>query len=318
MKKNLFYIIIASLLLISCEESFSPVGEFSQEFSINCILNSDSTNHVAVIKSTYPITDDSLVTDVSGAVITITGPRDEYTFEEMMGESGEYPSIIYSLSDWAPRWQVDYEFKAELESGEVFTSTMRLKDSLLFNHRFSDTFYPDDEKDQDVVTAVWKPMAQDVLAERRAFIEYYREIDGELVKFLQPVPVSGVEIDGQQEYVYSNISNASTFSFPSSNIDVAMNALWDGSEPKIKTYIGRLLYSVKIFDWQLASYMLTSSNVDGDFSASQHINAYSSFEGAYGVVGFTVHDNLPCGFDLEYVYSFGYSSVYRDWFSIPE
>jgi hypothetical protein len=317
MKAKLIYIIITALLIISCEENFSPVGEFNQEYSINCIINSDSSNHVAVIKSSYPVTNDSMVTDVSGAIITITGPRDVYTFEENYSAGSGYPSVIYSLENWKPRWEQEYIFKAELATGEVFTSTILLKDTLKFNTYYSDTVFPPQDEKKDAVTAIWRRMSPEVLAERKAYISYYREENNELVEYLQPVPIRLVEVNGKEEPVYTDFSNASTFSFPMKAVDMAMSEIWDGESPRNSYYIGWLYYYVTIFDKQLASYMLTSTNVDGDFSASQHLNVYSSFEDAYGVVGFKISGKLPCIFEPEYVYSFGYVTVYYDWFDVP-
>ena len=235
-------------------------------------------------------------------------------FDEKQTEGTQYPSVLYSLENWDPRWQEEYEFSAELESGEVFTSTITLKDSLIFNHYYSDTYYPPLDEKVDVVKAVWKRISPDVLAERKAYIQYFREENEELVEYHQPVPVRLVEINGKEEAVYSSFSNASSFSFPMESVDMAMREIWDGASDKKSYYIGRMFYSVKIFDKDLASFMLTSTNVDGDFSASQHLNVYSSFENAYGVVGFTIAGTLPCGFEPDYIYSFGYVSVFYDWF----
>jgi hypothetical protein len=46
-------IIIITVLLISCEEAFSPQGEFDDQYILNCIIKSDTSFQTTTILRSY-------------------------------------------------------------------------------------------------------------------------------------------------------------------------------------------------------------------------------------------------------------------------
>lgn len=108
-------ILLKSLLLItifliqSCDDSFSPKGEFEEGYTLYCILDGNTSNQQAYLfKNFYPEGFDAESYDedrtVAGAAVTIRDGGSSFTFSDTSEfiESLGYAVNYYSLNDYIP------------------------------------------------------------------------------------------------------------------------------------------------------------------------------------------------------------------------
>jgi hypothetical protein len=307
---KLLFILPVLLFFAACEENFSPEGEYSDHYSVNLLLDTDSLSHIAVIKKSYEDEGDNMSVDVTGAQIYIYDGVEQLNFVEI--ENPGFPSngfarYYYRIDNWSPEFRKNYLVSVQLQNGPKLTSDISVFKRFSFVSFGSDKLVPPADPDQQIININWEEYPREIYFESKLFIIYYLQLEGQWTMFKHQVPISFVESGDTSVPFYYSFSNKNFYITRMSAIDRSMEELSGDDPDKSKYLIHDMSLEVTIFDEALSAYLITTSNKPDEFSLSQYETNYSNVRGGYGIVGVHKTTDWRIKFDSDYIRSFGYS-----------
>ncbi len=308
--KKLLMILSAVIFFSACEENFSPTGEYSEQYSVNLLMDTDSLSHIAVIKKSYEDEGVNMSVDVAGAQIFIYDGDERVNFVEI--ENPGFPSngfarYYYRIDDWFPEFRKNYSVSVELQNGLELTSDITVFRRFSYVSSGSDRLIPPADPDQQIININWEEYPKEIFFESKLFIIYYLMLDGQWTMFKHQVPISYVESGDTVVPFYYSFSNKNFYITQMSAIDRSMEELSGNDPDKSKYLVHDMSLEVTIFDEALSAYLITTSNKPDEFSISQYETNYTNVSGGYGIVGVHKTTDWKIKFDSDYIRSFGYS-----------
>jgi len=311
MKNVLVKILFTLILLTACEENFSPYGDYVDQYSINILVDVDSSSHIAVIKKSYEEDGINNIVDVSGAQIHIFYDGSEsLNFVEI--ENPDYPAndfakYYYRIDNWSPEFRTEYTISARLQNGLLLTSDITVFKRFSFVSSGSDKVVPPANPNQQIININWDEYTKETFFESKLFIIYYLQIGGKWTMFKKQVPISYIESGDTSVPFYFSFSNKNFYITQISAIDRSMEELSGDDPDKSKYLVHKMSLEVTVFDEDLSAYLITTTSKPDEFSISQYETNFSNVTGGYGIVGTYKTTDWKINLESEYIRSFGYS-----------
>jgi hypothetical protein len=299
----------ALLFFAACEENFSPKGEYTDHYSVNLLMDTDSLSHIAVIKNSYEDEGANMQADVTGAQIFIYDGEERVNFIEVDNPdfpSNGYARYYYRIDDWFPEFRKSYSISVELQNGLELSSDVTVFRRFSYVSSGSDRLVPPADPDRQIININWEEYPKEIFFESKLFIVYYLMLDGQWTMFKHQVPISYVESGDTLVPFYYSFSNKNFYITQMSAIDRSMQELSGDDPDKSKYLVHDMSLEVTIFDEALSAYLITTSNKPDEFSISQYETNYSNVRGGYGIIGVHKTTDWKIKFDSDYIRSFGY------------
>jgi len=313
MKKVFFIItmIAASLLINSCEDSFSPKGDYKDQYILYCIINIDSTKQTATLLKSYDVegfnpyfnTESSFV---SGADILIR-QKDQVFFMKdtsaIFEDVSRYRSPIdfYYLDNFSSSINDSIEIIATLPSGKKLYGITKAPEKVEFDGT-SDRILPPEEK--DLFTFLWNSPTSNTWFLPK--LQFYYKIHGTTKSKI--IPITYKFENGTWGPVYPVISDNNFVNFTVAALDSVFKEISEGDPNKSDYEILGAKLSVLVFNSSLSNYYSTTNGFLDDFTVILDETDYTNIEGGLGILGIYKQQQTSAVFTEEYIQSFGYTS----------
>jgi len=313
MKKIFYMTLIAAnfFLLISCEENLSPLGEYHEKYSLNCVLRGDSTVQYATVTKSFnnenPYSANPEDRFLKNADIRIWQGNNVYRFRDTLIHTtiyGKQTSLnLYYTKGFVPQENDQIEIEALLENGKRLSSKTQLPKSLYFIKSQSDTSIP--SKDNQQVFVKWESAGENLIYATEINI-YYRKKGYEL-GLAKKVPLSYIKQDGKYYPNFASPTNQHYISVSMDAIRRAMNEISEGDPNKKNYSILTMIVHVHTYDKNLSEYYVSSSQSLDQFSINVDAVDYSNVQGGFGLFGSYFSKMYVIKFNREFIGSFGYN-----------
>jgi len=303
--------IILILLSASCEESFSPKGDFREKFILYSIINVDSSFQTAVLQRSYSIDgfdpyvneDDPLI---SGADIRLR--QGDYVFfmhdtTIERSDTSRYNTLfkLYYTNEFFVSGNDSLEIIATLPDGKKLYGITALPERVEFNNSVSDHIIPPEDKDRFTIAWYNEDSRTWFLPK---FVFYYTK-NG--IRYEKEVPTEYVTENGKWRPVYPEITGSDMINFRISALDSAFRQISEGDPDKTAYEIFGGVLTLLVFNDHLSNYYSTSNGFLDDYTVRIDEADYTNIEGGLGIFGSFLKQRTGVLFTEEYIRSFGYT-----------
>ena len=145
------------------------------QYSINILMDTDSSSHIAIIKKSYEEDDVDRIADVSGAQIYVNDGTQRINFVEF--DNPDYPAndlakYYYRIDDWSPEFSKNYTVSVLLPDGLELSSAISVFKRFSFVSSGSDKIVPPANPDQPIITINWEDYSKETFFDSKLFIIY--------------------------------------------------------------------------------------------------------------------------------------------------
>ncbi len=316
--KKLILIIFLILILASCEESFSPKGDFEQKYILNFVLNTNSKLQVATLSKSYDVDGYNPFDNVSdinldSAEFRLWYKDTVYFMQDTIldrEDSSRYPFPVkaFKLDNFQPDYNQDIEIEALLPNGKRLKSETKTAVEPRFG--YDSTGFRIPALDGDKLGIYWSNTQPNLIYHPRLRIVYYKASSGANQIFRHPIPLDYVIINGAEIPNYPRPSKSYSANFKQSAIDKAMLEISEG-DPNKEDY--RILYAsfeIITYDKNLSGYYTATNKSPGDLSIRLDEIDFSNIDGGLGFFGSFSKKFRIIFFDDDYIRNFGYRPSY--------
>jgi hypothetical protein len=317
-------LLFLALTGISCDESFSPKGEYEQKYFLFCIINYDkggATVQYAIVNGSYDVAgtsplENTVDPSVDSAIVRLTTQTKTYVLSET---SLRLPDT----SRYGARRKFYLSRAVNVAPGEAVTVTASIpKGPTLVGSTAVPVIRPMESHPTYVVgftTTVnrntqgdtyildWDDGNHDDHLYFPTLTLMYTRTDGDSVKsFAKPIPMKFVTQNGQSVPVYPTPGPTASCSFSFDAIDAAIRSISEGDSLKSRYTLLRLDFQVIECDLQLSRYYLSVNGTMDQYSLRLDETVYSNVQGGGGIVGATLVNGITYPIDPRYASQFGY------------
>lgn len=315
MKKTFIVgMILFSILILSCEDSFNPYSEFRQKYGVACILRSDTTFQFATILRNYMADENS------------SKPR--LLFEENADVRIWYQDSVYRLKDTSivssngtdtirsyvtKKFSIDYNKNIEIEillsDGKRLKAVSQTPAQITFKNT-SEVLIPPINK--DFVQINWNPAGEDNFYQARLQIKCEIIENGLNKIFYKTLPKSTAVVNGVITPIYPKASKNPNVVYELSAIEWYLQHLADSLEQTSAVSIHQMLnVEIMTFDKEVSRYLSVSSSSIDNLSIRFDEGEYTNIKGGLGIFGSKIKTNYTRLKLLEsYITSFGFNFIY--------
>lgn len=310
---KILFVLIISLFAISCSEDYEPFGVYRENYIMNSVLRSDTTQQIVTVSSSYNIRnfETGKVKDpaIEGAIVRIwEGDKVEFFSEASVPSQpgGRYstPFIFYTVDNFVPKAGTTYEIEALLPNGRRLKSTTTLPKKISFYTNISKRIPPED--DSEIIHVAWFAPEPDRYVAARFKVVYFKNENGTEVRYEKIVPQEYIEFNGKILPHYPEPSFANSIEIELKTFSRAMEEISEGEPDKTKFKILAFILEIMVYDEYLTSYYASTSAISEDFSISLDQAEYTNIEGGLGIFGSFYKQRTAVKFTHEYIRSFGY------------
>ena len=320
MKKLL--IVLASLifvLLIGCEENFSPKSNFEEKYALTCIVRGDTALQVAAIYGSYDIEGyDPSINEINpayrGADLRLWYQDTVYVFKDSTVYNSSSPDSLfhfYYLDNFKPESKGELlEIEATLANGKRLKASCYTPDRFTYNAQETSNTIP--AVNTSTVNVVWNSEDANNFFVGRLKIKYFQTINGATVQKWFYLPVSLVQNGNQVIQIFPVPSKAQSIAYSQSAIDHAFTAISDGIENKGDITISNIAFiEVLSIDANLSRYY-ASTLEDNRYTVRVNEMDFSNIDGGFGVFGALQKVNKNITVQTDYIKSFGYKVLFEN------
>ncbi len=284
-----------SFLQISCDNSIDYIGDFNQQYSLNCVLRSDKDVQYATIKRSYPPGNEFNQANVQDAEIKLILPDTTLFFRDTVisNQLNTHVSYVYYLKNFILPKNTYIRIEAVLPDYTTLyaeTKSAQYSTILLETEELSLPGTAD-----DAVFYTWRTLGQrdSLLLIPSIYIRYF--ILG------QDTAVKYKKIDG------TYFINTGTYKVTNYALSLAMNQISDGIPDKSSINILNACLEIKLCDTMLGMYAAASQTFEDEFSVRISETDFTNINGGYGIFGTYISETFDLPITPEYINSFGYT-----------
>ena len=288
MKEHLTEILIFFIItfsFISCENNFTPVVYFNQQYALNCIIRGDTTlQYAAVIRSFSQEDINTESSFVSGALLKLNYEGKDYFFRDT--SSGSPDNIdYYYLRDFKPAKGKQLKIEADLPDGTVLKSSTQTPDPAILIFEGDKNIPPDNLS--NVFSINWRLInyaGEPLYFRPFLYIEYRKNMNGSEVYKQKEVPLQFNTQNGKYVPVYPKISLNNSLEY---SLDAISKTLTDLKETdSLSNYdILDARFVLWVYDKNLATYISSTEGYREDFSLRIEAADFTNIQGGYGIFG---------------------------------
>ncbi len=312
--KRIYLIIFIGLVSFSCEEDFSPYGEFKEKYILNCILRGDSTFQIAALSKSYNpanfnpeiISEDVSIKD---ADIRILIGDSVYIFKDssiVRTDTSKYktPFRFYFNENVTLIPNKDIEVEVLLSNGRRIRSSSKTPPKIQFDQRSADVI---SDQSPSMLQFIWNISFSGQYFAPRMVITYTKNVNGVNYLMKKEVPYTYFS-DGNEEIpIFPPVGVQSTLSVERQAITKALNEISKG-DPNKQNYTIYEFATVQVLalDQNLSRYYSTTNGSLDDLTVRIDEKDFSNVEGGYGIFASYILGEYKIKFLPSYIQSLGY------------
>jgi hypothetical protein len=283
--KEILIFFIITISFISCENNFTPVVKFNQQYALNCIIRGDTTlQYAAVLRSFSKEDFNTESAFVPGALLKLNYEGKDYFFSDT-SSGGPDNIAYYYLRDFKPTKGKQLKIEADLPNGTVLKSSTQTPDPAILIFEGDKNIPPDNLS--SVFSINWRLINYDgepLYFRPFLYIEYRKNIDGSAVYKQMEVPVQYNTQNGKYIPVYPKISLNNSIEY---SLDAISKTLTDLKETdSLSNYdILDARFVLWVYDKNLATYISSTEGYQEDFSLRIEAADFTNILGGYGIFG---------------------------------
>jgi len=306
---KIILVIIAALVVNSCEEDFNPFGDYQEKYVFNCVLRGDTTLQVAAVAHTYnPGYDAMSNTDdpfLSGADVRIWYGDSVYLFKDTTIErtdDSRYGSQmnVYKCEKFSVDYNKTIEAEIMLPNGRRLKSSITTPSRTFFASTSSTTVPTGSNK---TFRIEWTNDTDGIYYLPDFSVIYYKKENGQQVKYTKKIPASYK--DG--EAVYFTPVRQKFVTITVETLTKALNEIAGDDDKSNYTIKLTPVFKVAAYNETLSRYYSISSQTFDHLTVRVDENDYSNVDGGYGLFGaFTSTQYTSIKLYSSFITSMGY------------
>jgi hypothetical protein len=316
MKRIICLLILSLLINYSCEENFSPKGDFQQKYILTCVIRGDTSVQTATISKSYNVngydpyanTDDPFLKD---AYIRIWAGDNVYFMKDSSIERSDTsrykgPFHFFYLKDFVPGINAPLEIEAILPDGKTLEASTTLPEAVEWNYTNVDTSdtnaFRIPSLTNDYFSFSWFRGSSLGWYLPRYVLIYSKLVNGVEERHQVLVP----EKYENNEPVYPSPTKNTVVSFNNSSLDSVFHQISAGDPDKshYKIYTGIL--ELLVFDENLSKYYSSTNGYLDDYTIRLDETDYTNVNGGLGIFGSYIKQRRGSKIASDYISSFGY------------
>ncbi len=313
MKLIINYILLSLIIILSigCEDNFSPIGEFNEEYVLNAILDcSNSRQQIRVLKSFPPnISENNAYENlVSGADVRVWYNDTVYVFNEeeiILNNGGK--DIVYLNFDFKPDINKDLEIEVILPNGFNLKSVSKTPARLTFLSNGTKVIPPNSG---NFINVQWQYPETNIYFHPRLRFKYSKRVDSIFVQYEKEIPLNYLEEGDSLKPMFPLPNRTEQVNYNIGSVQRALNIISEGDENKddYSVFINAFI-DVIVFDRNLSNYYSVTQKVSNDYSVTIDEPDYTNVDGGYGLFASYAMFSYPIKFQVSYINSFGYRAI---------
>lgn len=315
MKVNtLILAILLSTIIISCEENFNPLGEYSERYVMNCIMKADTNFQIATVSQSYlnnSIDPYDNETDpfIDNVYLRLWYEDEVYIFKDSIltrenTDRYDSPVKIYYLDNLNPAPGKEIEIEALLPNGRRLNSKTFIPSKPKKSTKGTSDIIPPTETED--LRIQWENNLDGLTYHPKLSVVYNKTENGARVRKTAEVPIAYYESEGELFPIYPNPSPSRNISIDMNDFNRFMNSLSEGDENKRDYEFMFVIVDILAFDRNLSLYYASSNTVLDEYSIKLDEADFSNIDGGYGVFGSFVKGVFTMKFTTEYLETLGY------------
>lgn len=308
-------VIIIAFFISSCnEEPFNPVGEFKQIYTLNCVIDGNTSLQTASVSQSYFVngTDPESNTEdpfLAGAEIKIWKGDNVYILKDTSVariDTSRYktPFHFYYITGFQPKPGDNLEIEALLPNGIRLKSSTKMPIETTYDYEICDSIIPSIDKDYIYIT--WSEQAEDVFYLPRAVLYYNQTVNGRLERKSKIVPSSYINDNGVKKAIYHSPSFSTSAAYDNEAFTEVLQEISNGDSKKNYSIL-TVVFEALVFDRSLTAYYSTSNIDANNYSVLLDRPDFTNIQGGFGIFGAYSIKKMSMPFDADYLKSLGYN-----------
>lgn len=313
--KKLFILLLLPILFISCDENFSPKGEYEERFALFAIMRADTNLQVVTVSHSYDVEGLDPFTNkedpfISNSFVRIWKNKDEVfvlkdsTTERKVLQRYANDAKYYYTDELIPATSDKIEIEALLPNGRRLKAQTDIPDLVSPDYSKLDRTIP--ERGKNTIEIAWLPNEPNIIYVPQIEIIYKKRENGTTTLHHKRVPLNYVNINNQSTPVYPVPTNKTSIEVSKEALDKVFAEISEGDPDKSNYRILTMITKLLIFDKNLSAYYSSSNKFGDDYSVRVDESDFTNIEGGFGVFGSYSVKKIVQFFDPDYVELFGY------------
>ena len=321
MKSRIIYLLVllSAVAIISCDDAVNPKADFREVYSLNFIINQDTSVTKSFNVEGFDPTTNTDDPFIPGAVIKIFYNDSVFVMRDTVKERSDTsryktPLHYYYIKNFRPNTNFPISVEATMPDGQVLkANATAFSLNRLFAFVNSTDIAPpvgsstDKEFQFQWIDLFTRTFNSDVYFSPELVISYSYTENGKTEKREKKVAWYYVSGKNGDYAVYPPTTVKTTsLSFYYSNIDRALHELSEGDPNKDRYTIHGCLFRLLVMDKNVAAFYSVQKTFLDEFSVRVNQPEYSNIENGLGIFGLYAIQKINLKFQIGYLNSLGY------------
>lgn len=300
----------------SCEENFSPKGDYQEKYILTCVIRGDTSLQTASISKSYDVTGYDAGTNhtdpfVETALIRIWQGDSVYFMRDtsiVRTDTSRYdsPYHYFYLDNFIPNDKKELEIEAILKNGKTLRGFTKLPQAIEWVQSDTGALQIPSQSDSHFFFTWSSNLNLGWYIPRFSF--FYRKIEnGEPVLYKKEVPLKYVLEGGKLVPKYSIPTRNNSVGIANSYLDSAFTQISRGDADKSNYTILGGIFEILVLDENLSKYYSTLNGFLDDYTIRIDESDFTNIEGGLGVFGSFLKQQKGGFISPDYIRSYGYT-----------
>ena len=312
-------LLISVLFFLSCEENFSPYGQFQQKYILTCVLRGDTTLQTATLSHSYmPDGADPLNYNedpyIVGADIRVWYEDSVYIFKDTSTakvDTSRYssPFRYYYNKRFKLLNTRSIEIEVLLQNGRRLRAASVTPADIVFESNSSVIIPP---VNSDLVQFFWEGQETGTYFSPKFEIKYLQNVNGNVETKSIEVPLKYEDKDGILSPVYPQSSSRTSVIYDMDVVIKTLEKISEGDPEKGNyTIFQTPILDLLAFDNPLSIYLSSTSQSINDLTVNANTSDFTNIDGGLGIFGSQTNKNYSTiKFQQNFIESFGYNFIF--------
>lgn len=300
LKISVLFIVITAFL--SCDESFSPKGEFEDGYSLFCVIDGNSSTQTAYLTKNYNPSDlnpQSYLEDksINGAELELIYPDTTYKFFDttLTGEDSKYYTA-YNLRGFKASGG-NLQIKSTMPDGQVLISNVQSTRNLRFTY---ETIRPIIYDIKGAYKIAFYDKPEPFYFSPKLFINYSIKKGNAYVHYRIEVPIKYYETGDKENPIYPPLASRIEYFYRIASIEKTLRKIKEVSAESSQIFIIDLSVEVLETSEPLAYYYAITETFNDGFTVQLNQPEFTNIEGGNGLFGYKYMSKVTVGFAPEW------------------
>lgn len=315
MTRKVVFIVLMFLSVVSCDESFSPKGDYQERYALFGIMRADTNLQVVTLYKSFEVPglnpfENKVDPFIKGAYVRIWKNKDEvFVLRDssiQRSDTSRYttPAYFYYTKGLIPNILDTMEIEAVLPNGRRLKAVTFVPPTVSTDYSATDRVIP--VKGRNSVYVGWRANEQNVIYAPQLTIIYKKVENGISKLHKKIVPLKYFLINGIQTPLYPQPTSESMLEIEISAIEKALAEISEGDPNKGSYRILTMITNLYLYDRNLSAFYSSSNKFGDEYSIRVDESDFTNVEGGFGVFGSYSVKKIVQFFNPDYIRSFGY------------